>query len=260
MSRFCEPITRERFDAVLFDLDGVLTATAKVHAVCWKRMFDEFLKRRALATGDSFEPFDIDLDYRRYVDGKPRYEGVKSFLASRGIELPEGDPDESPNEETVCGLGNRKNALIAEVLAEGGVDVFQGSVDLVDHLLARGIRTAVVSSSKNCEAILRAAGIADRFEARIDGVTAARLGLAGKPMPDTFLHAAKELGVSPERAVVVEDAISGVQAGRAGRFGLVIGVDRHGDAAVLQEQGADIVVEDLAELLPPVAGRNCPDD
>lgn len=242
-------ITRERYDAVLFDLDGVLTATARVHATCWKRMFDAFLRRRAEATGEPFRPFEIETDYRLYVDGKPRYEGVRSFLESRGIDLPFGDASDSPGDDTICALGNSKNILIAEVLATEGVDVYEGSVALVEQLLEQGIKTAVVSSSKNCAAVLDAGQIGDLFEVRVDGDVAARLGLAGKPAPDTFLAAAERLRVPPERAVVVEDAISGVQAGRAGRFGLVIGVARKGDAETLRQNGADIVVSDLGDLL-----------
>lgn len=242
-------LTRERFDAVLFDLDGVLTDTAKVHALCWKKMFDEFLQRRARDRGETFRPFDLSADYRRHVDGKPRYDGVRDFLASRGIELPNGEPSEPPNWETVSGLGNRKNELINEVLATEGVDVYEGSVVLVRRLRSLGFRTAVVSSSKNCEAILRSAGISDLFEVRVDGEVAVREHLAGKPAADTFLRAARALDSEPQRAVVVEDAISGVQAGRAGGFGLVIGVDRHGDAQALMAGGADIVVADLEELV-----------
>jgi alpha,alpha-trehalase len=249
MTRLQDLITPERYDAVLFDLDGVLTDTARVHAACWKRMFDAFLERSAERSGEPFRPFDPDGDYRHYVDGKPRYEGVRDFLASRGIELPEGDPADPPGRETLCGLGNRKNELIGEALASEGVEVYQGSVELVRRLRARGLRTAVVSSSKNCAAILAAAGIAELFELRLDGEVAARQDLAGKPAPDTFLRAARLLGVEPARAVVVEDAISGVQAGRAGGFGLVVGVDRHGDAGALRANGADVVVGDLGELL-----------
>ncbi len=242
-------ITKDRYDAVLFDLDGVLTATARVHATAWKKMFDEFLKQRAAATDEPYRPFDIDTDYRLYVDGKPRYEGVRSFLESRSIALPYGDPDDPPDKETVCGLGNRKNAMLNEVIESEGVDVYEGSIAWAHKLHADGIKTAVVSSSKNCETILRAAGIAELFELRIDGVVAARLKIAGKPAPDTFLEAARRLRANPERTVVVEDAISGVQAGRDGGFGLVIGVDREGDAEALRQNGADLVVSDLAELL-----------
>ena len=243
------PITPERFDAVLFDLDGVLTATAKVHATCWKKMFDAFLHQWAAEHNEPFRPFDIETDYKLYVDGKPRYDGVRSFLESRGIQLPYGDLNDSPESKTICGLGNRKNELIHEVLASDGVEVFEGSLALVRQLRQAGIKLAVVSSSRNCRAILAAAQIEDLFELRIDGEVAAQRHLAGKPAPDTFLEAAKELGVEPKRAVVVEDAISGVQAGRTGGFGLVIGVDRTGDAEALKQHGADLVVTDLAELL-----------
>jgi alpha,alpha-trehalase len=212
-------------------------------------MFDAFLQARAAREGELFRPFDTDSDYKHYVDGKPRYEGVKSFLESRGISLPYGDPDDAPGKDTICGLGNRKNALLNDVIESEGVDVYEGSVAWVHQLHEAGIKTAVVSSSKNCETILRAAGIEDLFELRIDGVVAAQLQIAGKPAPDTFLEAARRLGVEPERTVVVEDAISGVQAGRAGGFGLVIGVDREGDAEALRKNSADIVVADLAELL-----------
>lgn len=242
-------ITRERFDAVLFDLDGVLTDTAKVHAACWKKMFDEFLWERAARTREPFRPFDIVHDYQRYVDGKLRADGVRSFLASRGIIVPEGHPSDPVDGETIHALGKRKNALVQETLAADGVDVYPGSVDFVRQLRRSGIRTAVVSASRNCQAVLGAAGITDLFDVRVDGEVAARLGLAGKPAPDTFLAAARQLGVKPARTVVVEDAVSGVQAGKAGQFGLVIGVARKGDACVLRKNGADIVVTDLSELL-----------
>ncbi len=243
------PISPDRFDAVLFDLDGVLTATAKVHAACWKKLFDEFLEERAKAAGEPLKPFDIDSDYKLYVDGKLRYEGVRSFLGSRGIDLPEGTPDESPNSETVCGLGNRKDALVHEVLEADGVEAYEGSVRLVEQVRSRGIRTAVVSASKNCKIVMEAARISHLFDQVVDGEVAERLRLPGKPKPDTFLTAAERLGVVPERAVVVDDAISGVQAGRAGGFGLVIGVDRKGDPESLRQSGADIVVKDLSELV-----------
>ncbi len=242
-------ITRDRFDAVLFDLDGVLTATARLHAAAWKRMFDEYLAARAAGRGEPFEPFEIATDYKLHVDGKLRYDGVQSFLRSRGIDLPWGDPDDPPERETVCGLGNRKNELISELLETEGVDVYEESVAWVRQVRARGLAIAVVSASKNCERVLDVAGIADLFEIRIDGIVAAQLGLPGKPAPDTFLEGARRLGVDPQRAVVVEDAVSGVQAGRAGGFGLVIGVDRHGDPEALHGGGADVVVADLGELL-----------
>lgn len=242
-------VTADDFDAVLFDLDGVLTSTARVHSVCWKRMFDAFLERHAAETGTAFVPFDIDGDYKQYVDGKPRYDGVRSFLESRGIELPYGDPEDPPGKLTACGLGNRKDRLFNEVLREEGVEAFDGTIRWARDLRARGMKTAVVSSSKNCRTIMEAAGIEDLFDTRVDGEIAQRLGIPGKPAPDTYLKAAAELGVEPQRAVVVEDALSGVQAGRRGDFGLVIGVDRHGDADALRDNGADIVVADLAEML-----------
>jgi len=242
-------ISADRFDAVLFDLDGVLTATAKVHAACWKRLFDRFLEERAASLGEPSRPFDIVEDYKMYVDGKLRYEGVRDFLGSRGIDLPEGTPDEPPGNGTICGLGNRKDALVQEALETDGVDVYEDSVRLVTALRRRGIRTAVVSASKNCKAVLAAARLSDLFDQVVDGEVAERLRLPGKPQPDTFLVAADRLGVARERAVVVEDALSGVQAGRAGGFGMVIGVDRKGDPESLRRAGADVVVKDLSEFL-----------
>ncbi|UCE02011.1 MAG: beta-phosphoglucomutase family hydrolase [Candidatus Latescibacterota bacterium] len=243
-------VTPEQYDAVLFDLDGVLTATANVHAAAWKRTFDEFLRRRARESGAGFTPFDIGSDYVRYVDGLLRQDGVRTFLASRNIELPEGEPGDSPDLDTVHGIGNRKTERFLEVLATDGVDLYEDAVAWARQVRAAGLKTAVVSASKNCAAALRAARIEDLFDLRVDGLVAARLGLAGKPAPDTFLEAAKELGVEPRRAVVVEDAISGVQAGRAGDFGLVVGVARKGNAEQLAENGADVVVTDLRELAP----------
>jgi len=248
-SKLKQAVTKDRFDAVLFDLDGVLTDTAKIHAACWKRVFDDFLRQRAAENDEPFRPFDIATDYKQYVDGKLRFDGVRSFLQSRGIHLPYGDPDDPPDRETVCGLGNRKNEMVKEAFKSGGVEAYEGSVAFVRHLRSRGIKTAVVSASSNCEAILKAAGIADLFDVRVDGEVASRLKLAGKPAPDTFLKAAEQLGVAAKRALVVEDAISGVQAGRDGGFGLVIGVNRKGDAKALWENGADIVVDDLGEML-----------
>ncbi len=235
--------------ALLFDLDGVLTKTALVHDKAWKQMFDGFLKQRAAAAGEDFVPFDSDVDYNEYVDGKPRYDGVRSFLASRGIELPEGDPDDPPGAETVCGLGNRKNALVLELIDKDGVEPYAGSVAFVEAARAAGLRRAVVSSSANCRAVLQAAGIEHLFEERIDGVVAAERHLRGKPAPDTYLAGAKALGVDPAAACVFEDAVSGVAAGRAGDFGHVVGVDRVDHAAALREHGADVVVKDLAELI-----------
>jgi beta-phosphoglucomutase family hydrolase len=248
-SKLGQAITKDQFDAVLFDLDGVLTDTAKIHAACWKRMFDDFLRQYAAEKGEPFRPFDIGTDYKLYVDGKARFDGVQSFLESRGIHLPYGDPDSPPNNETICGLGNRKDEMVKEAIKSEGVEPFEGSVAFVRQIRNQGIRTGVVSASSNCEAVLKSAGIADSFEVRIDGEVAARLNLSGKPAPDTFLKAAEELGVVPQRAVVVEDAISGVQAGRDGGFGLVVGIDRKADAESLWESGADIVVNDLAEML-----------
>jgi len=243
-----QTIDPERFDAVLFDLDGVITDTASVHAHAWKKLFDEFLEARAKARDEPFVPFDLEEDYRTWVDGKPRYEGVRSFLASRGIELPFGDPSNPPGTGTVCALGNIKNEHFNHCLQTDGVTVFPTSVRLIEKLRAEGIRVAVVSSSKNTPTILEVAGLGDLFDLRFDGNEAARLGLKGKPTPDTYLKAAERLGVPAERAVVVEDAISGVEAGRAGHFGLVVGVDRHGEAEALKEHGADVVVSDLGEL------------
>jgi beta-phosphoglucomutase family hydrolase len=242
-------IDLDHFEAVLFDLDGVLTATAKVHAACWKQAFDEFMQRRAAKNQATFRPFDLKTDYEEYVDGKPRYDGVRSFLKSRGIELPQGDPGDPPDRETIDGLGNRKNELFNQALESQGVEVFAGSVAWLRQLRQAGIKTAVVSSSKHCQAIIKVAGIADLFDARVDGNVAAELSLKGKPAPDTFLKAAEMVGVPPGRAVVVEDALAGVEAGRNGGFGLVIGVDRHGEAEALRQHGAGLVVTDLKALL-----------
>jgi beta-phosphoglucomutase family hydrolase len=249
MSLAHKPITPDRFDAVLFDLDGVLTSTAKIHSSCWKTMFDDFLHHRAAERKEPFQAFDIETDYKPYVDGKLRYEGVRSFLASRNIALAEGTPEDPPTVETVCGLGNRKDELVKAAIDQGEVESYPGSVALVRRLRKQGIRTGVVSSSNNCENVLRAAGILDLFEVRVDGLVASELGLPGKPAPDTFLEAARSLGVSPARAVVVEDALAGVQAARAGGFGLVVGVDREGSGDTLRAEGADMVVTDLGELL-----------
>ncbi len=237
------------YEAVLFDLDGVLTATARLHAAAWTRLFDGYLARCAADRGQPFRGFG-PRDYARFVDGRPRYDGVRAFLASRGITLPDGAPEDPPGRETVCGLGNRKQALFREVLASEGADVIPGAVAVVHHLRRHAVRVAVVSSSRNCAAILDAAGIAGLFELRVDGVVAGRLGLPGKPAPDTFLHAARALGVAPSHAVVVEDAIAGVEAGRAGGFALVVGVDRAGAPGDLARAGADLVVTDLADTLP----------
>jgi beta-phosphoglucomutase family hydrolase len=243
------PITRDKFDAVLFDLDGVLTATAKVHAAAWKKIFDEYLRKRATENNQPFQPFDIQSDYKLYVDGKSRYDGARDFLRSRGIHLPEGTPDSPPEDETVCGLGNRKDKIIQRVIESDGVEAYAGSVALVRHLRSQGIKTAVVTSSHHGGPVVEAAGIADLFDLRVDGNVIDRLKLAGKPAPDAYLKAAEDLGVEPKRAVVVEDALSGVQAGRNGGFGLVVGVARHDNADELKANGADMVVTDLGEML-----------
>ena len=248
MSLSHQPITPERFDTVLFDMDGVLTSTATIHSRSWKTMFDDFLHHRAAQRKEPFRPFEIATDYKRYVDGKLRYEGVRSFLASRDIALAEGTPEDPPTVETVCGLGNRKDELVKAAIAQGKVESYPDSVAVVRRLREQSIRTAVVSASNNCEEVLRAAGILDLFELRVDGVVATTLGLPGKPAPDTFLEAARMLGVSPARAVVVEDAIAGIRAARAGGFGHVVGVDREGTGDALRTEGADVVVTDLAEL------------
>jgi beta-phosphoglucomutase family hydrolase len=235
--------------ACLFDLDGVVTKTALVHAAAWKEMFDGFLRDRAAAAGTEFVPFDKVHEYDQYVDGKPRLEGTRSFLQSRGIDLPEGDPDDPPTAQTINGLSNRKNALVLELIDSRGVQVYDGSVRYIRAVRAAGLHTAVVSSSANTVQVLDVAGITDLFDARIDGVVAKERGLAGKPAPDTFLAGARELGVTPAQAVVFEDALAGVAAGHAGHFGLVVGVNRTGQAKELAEHGADIVVDDLEELL-----------
>ena len=241
-------ITRDRYDAVLFDLDGVITNTATIHAACWKQMFDEYLQRRATQRGEAFRPFDIANDYRLYVDGKPRFDGVRDFLRSRGIELPEGSRDDPAELETVCGLGNRKNDLVNEVIEDKGVEPYTGSIKLIQQLRHQGFKIAVVTSSQNCTAVLKAAKLDAFFDARVDGDVMHEQHLAGKPAPDTFLAAAKLLGTEPARSVVIEDAIAGVEAGSRGKFGLVIGVARKGNADELRRHGAHLVVNDLSEL------------
>jgi beta-phosphoglucomutase family hydrolase len=235
--------------ACLFDLDGVLTQTAHVHNAAWEEMFNAYLQDRATKGGGSFVPFDPDRDYREHVDGRSRADGVRTFLASRGITLPDGSPDDPADAETVNGLGNRKNMLFLRRLKEGGVQTYDGSVAYLRAARDAGLRRAVVSASKNCCDVVEAAGLTDLLEERVDGVVAAEEGLRGKPAPDTFLAGARRLGVAPSQAVVFEDAISGVQAGRAGNFGYVVGVDRVGQGSALRENGADVVVEDLSELM-----------
>lgn len=231
-----------RYESVLFDLDGVLTPTAQVHMQAWSQMFND-----ALEDYPGQEPY-TDEDYFAYVDGKPRYDGVRAFLTARGINLPEGTADDAPSEQTVCGLGNRKNDAVREILARDGVTPYPGSVALLDTLAGLEMPLAVVSSSRNAPVVLEAAGLAERFPVVVDGSVAEEGGLPGKPAPDTFVHAAERLGVDPARSVVVEDAVSGVQAGAAGPFAVVIGVDRGAGEHTLLDAGADVVVSDLGEL------------
>lgn len=236
----------DSFAAVLFDLDGVLTPTADIHTRAWTTMFDEFLVPRGLA------PF-TDTDYLRYVDGRPRFDGVRTFLASRDVSLPDGDPADPPGDDSVAALGNRKNDLFLQILRDDGIAPYPGSLRYLDHLAARNTLVAVVSSSRNAREVLDASGLTPRFEVVTDGMVAAAEHIAGKPAPDMFLNAAARLGVTAADAVVIEDAVSGVAAGRAGDFGLVVGVDRGAGAEALREHGADLVVGDLAELLEDTA-------
>lgn len=235
--------------ACLFDMDGVVTRTAVVHNAAWKEMFDGFLREWSAKSGSPFVPFDPDRDYDEYVDGKPRLEGTKSFLASRGISLPMGSESDPPGTPTVEGLSNKKNELVLTVLKRDGVEVYEGSSRYIAAVRGAGLRTAIVSSSANTTAVLEAAGITDLFDARVDAQVAAARGLRGKPAPDTFLEAARMLGIAAGQAAVFEDALAGVAAGRAGGFGFVVGVDRAGQAAALRAHGADIVIQDLGDLL-----------
>ena len=239
----------DRVRACLFDLDGVLTDTARIHAAAWKEMFDGYLRERARRLGEPFVPFDAVVDYDRFVDGKPRADGTRAFLESRHIELPDGTTDDRPDAETVQGLGKRKNDIVLRMIRDDGVEAYEGSIRYVHAVRNAGLRCAVVSSSTNCHDVLIAAGIDDLFDARIDGLVAEREHLEGKPAPDTFLAGAKALMVAPDEAAVFEDALAGVAAGRAGHFAFVIGVDRVGQAGALRANGADVVVTDLAELL-----------
>jgi beta-phosphoglucomutase family hydrolase len=242
-------ITRDMYDAVLFDLDGVITDTASLHAICWKQIFDDYLQSRANQSGESFKPFDLRTDYLLYVDGKQRFDGVRDFLKSREIALPEGSVDDQPSADTVGGLGNRKNDLVNAIIEEKGVRAYEGSVKFIRQLCLQGFKIAVVTSSQNCTAVLRAAKLDGVFEVQVDGRMIHAQHLAGKPAPDTFLRAAKLLGVEANRTVVIEDAISGVQAGRAGNFGLVIGVARKRNDEELRHSGAHVVINDLVELI-----------
>jgi beta-phosphoglucomutase family hydrolase len=234
-------------DVVVFDMDGVVTQTAKVHAAAWKELFDAYLRERAQRLGEPFREFDLRADYLPYVDGKPRYDGVRDFLASRGIELPAGTPSDPPGAETVRGLGDRKNGYFLEAVARFGVQPYETTVALIGRLHEARIRTAIISASVNTTMILEAAGVRDLFEAQVDGSVAERLGLPGKPDPAVFIEAARRLGAAPPRSAVVEDAVAGVQAGRSGGFALVVGVDRGGNREALG-RFADVVVDDLAEL------------
>lgn len=244
----------ERVGTVIFDTDGVITRTASVHRSAWKSLFDQYMRERADAAGSPFVPFTDD-DYTRYVDGRSRYDGVEAFLASRDIRLPRGEPTDPPGSATACALGNSKNEYFLAEVRNHGVEPFASTLSLVRDLRRRGIRTAVVSASENCAHVLDAVGAGDLFELRVDGIDLAELGLAGKPDPALFLEAARRLGVSPADAAVVEDALAGVEAGRRGGFGLVVGVDRTGSADELADRGADVVVEDLALLDIDDAGR-----
>jgi beta-phosphoglucomutase family hydrolase len=244
----------QNIKGVVLDLDGVITRTAAVHARAWKQMFDAYRQRRQKRGDKAFEPFDPDQDYREYVDGKPRYEGVRSFLQSRGIDLPYGDPEDGPDKETICGLGNWKNQLYQDFLEDMGVEVFDDAVDMLRRWRDQGLKRAVVSSSKNCRKVLEIADLTDLFDLRVDGVTAEQQGLKGKPDPDIFVYAARELGLEPSQAVVFEDAEAGVQAGRAGGFGWVVGVAREGEGQALLDNGADQVVQRLDELKSEAKG------
>ncbi len=257
MSRTANDNRCAPFDAVIFDLDGVIAKTASAHAASWKLMFDEYLKERAGRTGEPFREFDDERDHRPYIEGRPRYEGVASFLKSRGIRLPYGAPDDPPGKETVCGLGNQKNVKFREILKTQGIAVYDSTLKAAENLKARGIKIAVASSSRNCREVLKSAGLENLFAALVDGEDAAGLGLEGKPSPDIFLKAAEKLGVEPGRAVVIEDSVSGVQAGRQGGFALVIGLARNQNEAQLRANGADVVVADFAGVDYNVITRWC---
>ncbi len=239
----------DRSRGCLFDLDGVLTQTATVHAAAWREMFDDFLRQRAERTGEAFVPFDPVADYDKYVDGKPRADGTRSFLQARGINLPEGSDSDPPGTPTIAGLSSQKNEIVLRKIADGGVQVYPGSIRYLHAAGQAGLRRAVVTSSANAASVLAAAGISDQFDVVVDGVVGKREGLAGKPAPDTYLYAARALGVTPAEGVVYEDAQAGVASGKAGHVGFVVGVDRAGQADALREAGADIVVQDLADLL-----------
>jgi beta-phosphoglucomutase family hydrolase len=248
-SPHADKIDLGQFRAFLFDLDGVVTKTAKVHAAAWKRLFDDYLAKRAKATGQSFKPFDAIGEYQRYVDGKPRAEGAQSFLRARGIDLPIGTPDDGPDDETVNGLANRKDRYFNEALAQHGVDAIDGTVKFIRDARSRGLRTAIVSSSRNCKAVVAKAGLTELFDARVDGIDALKMPLEGKPAPDTYLEAAKRLHTPAELAAIFEDAVAGVEAGHAGHFRLVVGIGDGDHAADLRSHGADLVVADLGTMV-----------
>ncbi|MBC5991343.1 beta-phosphoglucomutase family hydrolase [Pontibacter cellulosilyticus] len=244
MQESIDQLLAERgIQALILDLDGVITQTAQVHAQAWKKMFDAYLAKRAAKDGKTFQPLEIETDYRQYIDGIPRYDGVRNFLASRGIIIPEGKPDDEAGKETVAGLGNLKNAYFQELLQQGGVKVYADTVAWLEQQRKRGLRTAVISASKNCKAILEAARIEHLFDVRVDGVEAIKLHLKGKPAPDIFLKAAELLTVTPGKAAIFEDALAGVEAGKAGNFALVVGVDRTGDASELIKHGAEVILQ-----------------
>ncbi len=236
------------FKAVVFDMDGVITKTALTHAAAWKKMFDEYLLKRQKEHGEPFVEFTHAGDYLPYVDGKPRYKGVQSFLESRRIHIPFGDPTDAPGKETICGLGNQKNIAFNEVLENEGVEVYPSTIALINELKKDGIKLGVASSSKNCKPVLERVDLLEVFDARVDGVVLAELGLHGKPEPDIFTTACDIVGVKYEKAIVVEDAVSGVQAGKKGKFGLTLGIARENNRKELEENGADYVVEDLEEI------------
>jgi alpha,alpha-trehalase len=239
-----------KLDAVIFDMDGVITNTAGFHASAWKRLFDEYLEKRARREGEKFRPFDKEREYREYVDGKPRYDGVRDFLRSRGIGLPYGEPSDGPDRETICGLGNRKNRYFLERLRRDGARPYLPAVELIRKLRKSSVKTAVFSASRNAGEVLRVAGVSRLFDARVDGQDAAELGLEGKPAPDMLIEAARRVGAAPDRTAVVEDALAGVEAGRRGGFSLVVGVDRGDSEDTLRSKGANVVVKHLSELLP----------
>lgn len=235
------------FDAVIFDMDGVITQTAVVHSFAWKNMFDEYLQNREKKYGELFKPFTHSEDYLSYVDGRPRYKGVEAFLESRGIFIPFGTSQDTPTTETICGLGNRKNELFNKYLEENGVDVYPSTIQFIKELIKRDIKVGIATSSKNCDIILQKAEIAHLFQTKVDGIVSAKLGLRGKPEPDIFSKASDNLGVKCKKTIIVEDAVSGVQAGAKGKFGLVIGIARENNAHELKSNGADVVFGDISE-------------